>query len=350
MVAMAKATASIPAIVWCETAQVALVQRVAELAGLFFAGAGSPARGQSGAVAGELNCRAMDDLRHVLATAPGEGVKLLWIMSPGGFGTDSSEADAAAVQSASAAGLTIAASEPVPASALELAAGGWAPETGPARPCDALQFVPRMRNAKALREAGEVFASLGPIRLATVEHWGTPESGSAGAALFSTLELLHALMGEPETIDAAYVGPTHIQGLHALPGETLRDLHGDIAANLRFSDGRAASVTLSSHAGRWDRRAVFVGGSSRLVFARDGFELIGADGAKLDEMKAPKTPPDAAAAVAEALLRMVDPANPNAAPIDVPAALSIAQAALLSARTGQPESPATVRRMAGMGA
>lgn len=341
---------SIPAIVWCEPAQVGLVRRVVELAGVSLVGAGSPARGQSGAVAAELGCRAMDDLRQVMASAPGEGVKLLWIAAPGDLGTDASGADAAAVQAAASAGLAIATSEPVPASAIEMTGGGWAPEEGPSRACDALRFVPLMRLSKAVREAGEVFTTLGPIRLAAIEHWGAPEHGSLGALMFSALDLVHSLMGEPETIDAAYVGPTHIQGLHALPGETLRDLHGDLAASLRFSDGRAASVTLSSHSGRWERRAMLVGASSRLRFDAAGFELIGADGAKLDEMKSKAENDAAAAAIAESLLRLADAGKPDAAPIDVPSVLSIAQAALLSARTGQPESPATVRRMAGLGA
>jgi len=342
--------APIPAIVWCEPAQVGLVRRVTELAGLSLVGAGSPSRGQSGAVAAELGCRAMDDLRQVLVTSPGEGVKLLWLAAPGDLGADTSTADAATVQAASSAGLAIATSEPVPASAMEMTGGGWAPEEGPSRACDSLRFVPLMRFTKVVREAGEVFTTLGSIRLAAIEHWGAPEHGSLGAALFSAIELLHSLMGEPETVDAAYVGPTHIPGLHALPGETLRDLHGDLAANLRFSDGRAASVTLSSHAGRWERRAMLVGASSRLRFDTSGFELIGADGAKQDEMKAKAQPDAAAAALAESLLRLTDSGKPDAAPIDVPSVLSIAQAALLSARTGQPESPATVRRMAGMGA
>src|SRR5262245_28811347 len=103
----------ISTVVWCEPAQVGLVRRVVEIAGLKVAAAGSPARGQSGAVAAELGCRAADDLRHVLATAAGEAVRLVWVAAPGEFGTES--ADAQAVSSAAAAGLTIATGEPVPA-------------------------------------------------------------------------------------------------------------------------------------------------------------------------------------------------------------------------------------------
>ena len=52
-----------------------------------------------------------------------------------------------------------------------------------------------------------------------------------------------------------------------------------------------------------------------------------------------------AAWLAEAIERLIDPHAPSNAPSDIIAILSTAQAALLSTRTGQPESPETIRRM-----
>ena len=56
----------------------------------------------------------------------------------------------------------------------------------------------------------------------------------------------------------------------------------------------------------------------------------------------------AAAVLTEALARFADPAAAAEAPGDLAGVMAMAQAALLSARTGQAESPTTIRRMVGI--
>ena len=68
---------------------------------------------------------------------------------------------------------------------------------------------------------------------------------------FRFREAFLSLLGEPETIDAAYIAPGHGKGVHALPGESLRGLEGDLTANLRFADGRAAGLAVSNQGARW---------------------------------------------------------------------------------------------------
>ena len=57
--------------------------------------------------------------------------------------------------------------------------------------------------------------------------------------------------------------------------------------------------------------------------------------------------PGALQALSESAARAVDPRGSKPAPVDYAGVLSMCEAALLSARTGQPESPSTVARMAG---
>ncbi len=332
------------AAVWMAPDQVPLIQAVATAAELSIIAAGAVGRGLSPTVASALNAKPLDDLRAALASAD---IDLFLIAAPGSFGTGTKGEDAAAVAAAHARGVKIATLEPVPSAALDLAGGGWL--DGTVRPVDILRFVPRTRLSTAFRGASEVLESFGQIRSMGVEAWNSPVEGSLGAGLYAALELVLALMGEPETIDAACAIPSAGNTMHALPDETLRDLHGDLTANLRLADGRAASLYISNQAGRWDRTITLIGNSGRLRIHDEGFEWIGPDGKVLDQSRPRKKSPEthAITAIADSLTRLLDPSVPDPGPTNHAAILAMGQAALLSARTGQGESPATIRRMVG---
>ncbi|MCA9298966.1 MAG: hypothetical protein KDA28_07860, partial [Phycisphaerales bacterium] len=165
-----------------------------------------------------------------------------------------------------------------------------------------------------------------------------------GALTYSIMDLTRFLLGDAESIDATYVEPSHGRGLHALPGESLRDLRGDLGAHLRFPDGRCATLVASDQAGRFELEIHAIGSSGRLEINARGVDWIGPSGEVIDH--ASNDPVDAPTIVAEALASRLE--GGIEAPVDDAGVLSLAQAALLSARTGQPESPATIRRMAGV--
>ncbi len=334
-------------IAWLDPAHLPLVRELARLADLSVIGAGSPTRGQSSIVAGELETTSFDDLRATLASAEAD---LFLIAAPGEL--SSGREDAGAILAARARGARIATLEPIPASAMDLLSGGWLEQTAEGRAADSVRFCPLWRRSATFLDATEVLESLGPVRTLSIQAWSGRGEGSLGARLFAALGLVHTLMGEPETIDAAYIAPTAGPGLHALPGESLRRLSGDLTANIRFADRRAASLTVSDHAGRWNQSAELLGPGGRLRFSDDTFEWIAADGAIADESRKRRrsaaTASTAAHAIADQVLRLLDSADPDPRPLDHAAVLSMSQAALLSARTGQPESPATIRRVAGL--
>ncbi len=331
--------------VWISPGQTALARAVADAAGLDLIAAGSPARGQSQAVAAELGTSPADDLRAMLASIEAD---LVWVAAPGLFGGAAGGGDAEAVLAAHARGFTVATLEPVPASALDLMSGRWLEGEHGRCPADVVRFLPMPRDGSPFRQAAEVLETFGHIRSIAVETWGQPSEGTLGARVFGGLALIASLMGEPEKIDAAYVAPSHGTGVHALPGETLRDLSGDLTACMRFADGRAAGLAASDRGGRWARTVTLLGPAGRLRIDDDGFEWIGPDGARLDEMRLERseTPP-AVRAIAEGLSRLLDPSAPEPPPLDYATVLSMGQAALLSARTGEAESPGTIRRMVG---
>ncbi len=338
------------AVVWLHPDQIDLVREVAAVAGLQIVAAGSSSRGQSGAMGAALGVDVVDDLRSVLAE---QAVSLIWIAAPGDFGVGHPEGDASAILNAKARGTKIASIEPIPARALDLTAAPWLSEGSVVGAAEGLRLLPLLRFSRPFREAADVMANFGVIRSVSVELWGRPFHASLGSHLFSALDLVQSLLGEPEVIDTAIVSPAQSRGVHALPGETLRELSGDLSATLRFADGRAASIAASDHAGRWNRGLTLVGDAGRLRLYDDGFEWIDAQGQKADETRFRRpargvtTGDHAVAAIADAIKRLLDPSIPDVGPADLGRVLPIAQAALLSARTGQPESPTTIRRMIG---
>ncbi|MEX2218634.1 MAG: hypothetical protein WD749_07710 [Phycisphaerales bacterium] len=323
---------------WLDPAQLGLVRAVADAAELRIIAAGSPGRASS--VAADLGCRPLDDLRSAIATTECD---LVLIAGPGAFGAGAGSEDAAAAARAAERGTRIASLEPVPASALEFAGGGWGESPSP------VLFCPAGGHWRALRESSELLGAFGPPGTVAVEAWGAPAEGSLGARLFGALEVIHSLVGEPETIEASFVCAGATAGIHALPGESLRGLHGDIAATLRFADGRAATLVASDRAGRWGRSVTLVGPGGRLRIDDAGHEWIGPGGEIVDQTtaEAASGASHAASAIAHSLTRLLEPALPDSVPQDASAVLGIAQAALLSCRTAQGESPATIRRMVG---
>jgi len=344
---------TLPAIaVWADPTQTDFVRASAQAAGVHIALAGSPLKGQSGLVASELGAEPFDDLRNALAEAD---VTLFWLASLGDLPSGETAAAGRAVLAAKSRGVGVASTEPLPASAFDLTHAGWgAPDDRPGSGLagEFVRFVALPRQSRVMRDAHEVLAAFGAPRMVQIESWAGPAHGTLGARLLGAMDLVHTLLGDPETIDAAYVGPHGATGVHTLPGETLRDLHGDLTATMRFPDGRAAVLATSNGAGRWNCVVTLISGEGRLRLYDDGFEWIGPDGAKRDELRQSKTsrgktsPADhAVSAAADTLARLCDPHLPDPGPVSLGSVLCLSQAALLSARTGQPESPHTIRRM-----
>lgn len=333
-------------IAWLEPGQVALIREAATLAHVKIVGAGSPGTAQAGAVAAELGCDAVDDLRSALTEGDADAVL---IAARGEFGKNDAASDGAALLAAQARSCDVLTLEPFPLSAIDLASRGWLDAGVGARPADVARFVPLPRHMRSFREATEVFTSFGEVRSMAIEAVAPTSDGTLAARLVGALDLVAMIMGEPESIDAAYCSPIKTPGLHALPGETLDELHGDMTLNLRFSGGRAATIFASDQGGAWAFNCTAIGAGGRLRLHDHGFEWFSPTGEKADETshRKPAKGSTAAMVLADALSRTLDPHIPDVGPMDWAMVLSMAQAALLSSRTGQSETPATFRAMLG---
>lgn len=325
-----------------------------------------------------FNPARIDDLRAALTSGGSLGNAFL-LFAPGDFASAqarnaSSNGDELALGDCLDRNAHVFSIEPMPSSLLQLQGGG----PGIAGPSDGLvalgqgttpalidptaqpewaTFAPRLRTSKALRDASEVIAGAGQAHTLLIEVYAHPTHGSLGARLYDAIEIVQWLLGTPDRVDAAHVSPVRTRGVHASPAETLRALDGDMTVNLRFADGRAASIVASTRAGRWNRSVTILGDKGRVRVFDDGFAWIDTGGRTIDSTRDPgrirgsgvsdDAHTHAARAIADQITRTLDSASPPAPPTDVVSILAIAEAALLSARTHESESPATILRMAG---
>ena len=349
----AAAGEGVAAAVWLDAGQVELVRQVAERAGLRVTHAGCTDPSQRGAVAAALNAQPLADLRAALSATE---AALFLIADAADFGAKAAHDDARVIRSASERGVRVMSLEPMPASLIELAAALESSEraldAGPR--AEWARFAPISRWTSRVREAVELLDAFGPVRSASIQCLGAPAHGSLGARLLDAMDLVLAFLGTPDTIDACFVAASNGRAIHTAPGETLRGLHGDLAASLRFASGKAASVLASDQGGAWERVLTLLGPGGRLRVYADGFEWISVNGEKVDASRAKRTARGAAGvapvvgAMAEQVEQFLTSGAGSAGFPEYAQALALAQTALLSGRTGEAESPATILRMAGV--
>ncbi len=259
-----------------------------------------------------------------------------------------------AVSRAASEGHAIASLTPLPMPPTD-AAGPWhAPLRGRV-PIDAVRFGPLLRRGSAAEDAEETLLAFGEIRSAMFAGFRDPTlagEGATGALLVDALDLLVGVLGEAERVEAALAGPT---GSGKPPADmNLGALTGDLTAHARFEGGASAVIMLSDRAGGWGRLATLLGEAGRLELGDDGHRWIDPSGKTVDsterrarsrrgDNESDQAPPAAIDALVAFLAPLLDGrATP---PLDTRHLGPMASAVMLSARTGQAESPTTLRAM-----
>jgi hypothetical protein len=334
--------------VWSGLARAGLVRDLLARGGLSVTAAGSPVAGEAKKVAAVFEAgTAEDDARRLIVDPPaGTHAVLL---------ADLAEApalDARAFAQASAKGIRVLSLVPVPGSALAYTGDAWAETPGTLAH---RRLLGLLRIAAPFREADEILTRFAPgsgtdrgARAAWVESVCGTHEGTLGTRLWDSIDTLRLLLGEAETVSAVYAAPPGPGAASATPGETLLGLSGTLAVTLRFAGGVAGSVLASDQSSSWRRSASVVGPEGRLTLSDAGFAWRDAGGGLVDSGGDVNASVTATDAIGADLARALDPAAASDPPGDPVAVLAMTQAALLSARTGQPESPATIRRMMGL--
>lgn len=323
--------------VWTDPERAAFVGRVAQAAGLKIVAAGGPGR-SGGSSAQTLGVESVEDLRTALAEGPGD---IVLIADAGAFGTTDSSGDGEAVLAAVARGARVVSLDPTPASVFELSSGGWLKNRHGRRAIDGVRFIPGASDHSVFASMGEVLASFGAVRVASIRAFGRREHAGLGAAMFSGLSMLWRALGPIEVIDAALVARE--QGERSASStDRLRDLHGHATAMARTNNGAIGRLLASDAADAWERSVELIGPAGRLVIQETGFRWIDPDGALVDSSERSIDADAGAASLASALIRHLKQPEPKGE--EFVEVLNVAQAALLSSRTRHPESPTAIAR------
>lgn len=317
--------------IWTDASHAALVARVLDLMGskVRLIGVGGSRSSEVAALARSLDSSFEDDFRKLLVEHPA-GYVLLTSME--GIGRDD-------IPAAVGQGAIVLTLEPLFADfdSLQLPRGKAASDAlaGGAGSAGRSVFVPSFRHSPGWMSADPLEA-LSPPRVISFASFGGPDEGSLFARLYDAWQVVLSLTQLPESIDASL-----ISSLPAAP-ENLRAATGHLTAHARLPGGAAAILEVSDRTGRAARRLRIVGDQGRLRVSDFGYEFFDAAGLLLDE-RPPAAMADAFVELIVAQwLRWLD--RPDAAASEPPGPseshlLACCLATLLSARTGQPESP-----------
>ena len=330
-------------VIWTTPEQAPLLGEILRDAGIELIGAGCPDPARTGQVATALGCAPADDLRQAMTTLDTDMVLL---GEAGTFGEEANDADLEALRAAHARNVCVATLDPIPATASGIIGTSFAEALHQGVLGSFASFVPLLRYRPVLIEIASLMDTFAPVRSASITIAGPAGLGSLGARLFNALDLTRWLMGVPSVIEAAYVSPRAGRGMHPLPGQTLRALHGEITMNLRFSDGRCAALYLSDQFSANTLSMTLASAEGQIALDQNGFVWMNYSGEQVDSHIAP----DAAlntdrGAMQQELTELCAGVSPSRPPIDFTSVLSMTHAALLSTRTGQGESPHDVEQL-----
>lgn len=331
------------AVVWASGAQAESVPALLDACGLEAIAAGAP-DGTERELAGRLGCAPIEDLRGAIGSVEAAAFLLL---DAGDFGDREDARDAEAVRRAAERGALIVSASPLPASLPELAGGRWQRSERGLRPIEHVRLAPLPRRSRVWPEVAELLADLiathGPSDSARLACVAPPGTTRPGLALLGAVDLLEALLGEPELIDAAKVG-----GRPDRRGRrSLSRLTGAIHALARTADGRAATLVAGAARGGWAWSAHAEGPWGSIEVTPAGFALRATGADAPDHRLLEPGPADLdepwASLAWYVRTRLASGGQPDA-PLDINALVCAADAALLSAATGEAASPQTARR------
>jgi hypothetical protein len=267
----------------------------------------------------------VDDLRQAVLR---EDVDVLWLAAP-------QRIEAGQRRLIREVGRPVVSSEPRPVAVADLLMNPQESKT--------THFVPLFRHSPGYRGAMEMIEEFGRPHCAAVEFHSAGGEGTLFARLFDAVDVLEALCGPAETIDAALAGAPGAGG--AVP-ESLEHLHGHLTANLRFADDCCAGLVVSDAAGSWRRRLTLLFRTGRLAITDTGSEFTTADGGGVESHPDEPTPRPGAL-VGMQITRLLERRDGSAItpPPDTTRLLVLCEAARLSCLTGQGETPARLLEM-----
>jgi hypothetical protein len=311
------------ALIWTSGQRVPLVEAVCKrVSGVRVLAVGGPRRAEVSELSERLHTDAADDLRQLIVDRPASFLLLATTAAV-------SRGD---VRQALEQGIDVLMLEPFAAHPDQVLNF----EPGKAPPGRLVQ-TPMLRLAPGYLAAAEPEQVLGKVGSLSITAVSAPDAGSLFAHLADAMDLVVHLLDVPDMI-----GATLTTNLPA-PPDDLRGLTGDLTANLSFGDEAAAAIHVSDRAAVWRRAMVAVGEAATLLVDDLSYRLVGGDPQHIDEAPAERHPEPADLIAGQWQWLMQHRAGPAA--VNRRAVIACCETALLSCRTGQPESPETFLQM-----
>ena len=319
-----------PSVVWTDLAGIPVAQQILTRMGssIVVTAVGGPRVSQIEQFAHALGCPACDDARKLL------------LDRPGAFGLIVSMAgvESSAVWEAVSLGSRLLTVDPIDTELGTMVYNADGLRTGN---CSggAVVYVPAFDKSEGWTSAADPLDMLGQIRLVRFSSYGGLGEGSLFARLYDAWRIILKLGEVPDTVDASLASATNQEP------QDLRSISGHMAAHARMSTA-SALLDVSDGSGPNGRQLLVAADDGQLSIGEQAYELRDATGQHLDGQDAcepPLTFADAIAQQWQSLLngsprQSIPTRNPMVAD-DEPILLASCLACLLSARTGQPESP-----------
>lgn len=312
-------------IIWARPEQETLLRDAIREAELELLAVGSDTPDGTGALSQMFQVERLGDLRQVIRRTD---VDLLWLASPAPI----EEAERRLIREMDF--LTIS-SEPRPGDIATLAIhpDDVAPEV----------FMPLMRRSESFQSALQILETHSPPQGILLSFRSRVGEGTLFARLFDAMDLIDQLCGEVESVSAtlAESGLSVTTARPPIP-ETLMNLRGHMSLNVHFGDNRCASALLSNCTDSWYRSVTMLTDDGSLHLTDSGCGWSGDDG-EIHEY-AP-TPVSAGVLVGRQIKRLRENLKHPDPPPNYPRLLALCEAARLSCRTGQSESPSRMLAM-----
>jgi len=293
---------------------------------------GGPRAAGVSALAESLNLKAHDDPRQMLNDHPAAFL----LLAAGGVGAET-------LHHALVQGTTILTLEPAWENLEAPPANGKKPASITGR----FVTVPSFQRSPGWANAADPTEILGKTRSIAFTSLGHTDECSLFARLFDAWETLLSLIPIPQSIDASITGPLD------QPPDDLRALTGHLTAHIRVAAGSSATLQISDNAGSHFRSLRLLGDQANLAADDLCYHLADPRGKPLDHKQVLHADlgslfPELVARQWKQVVERPQAITPTPPTQSGPRVMACCLATLLSARTGQPESPATLLSLHGL--
>jgi len=324
-------------VVWVDPTRLPTARNLLELMGASVRpiAFGSPRSRAAGELA-EPGVPVFDDLRQMLVDVPAAFVLLA---TPEGVNPDD-------LPMAVAQGSRVLALEPVAATPAQVTQAYRIvqPADGSTRPPGRIVHAPAFDRSAGFLAAAGPHDALGDKRAVQVTQAGTRDAGSLFFRLFDAWLTTLDFLDLPERIDAQLSTNDNAP----VPDDP-RQLTGRLTAHARLPGTGSAAILAADQSTELTRQLTVIGDQAQLIATTGGYRLTRSTGEVMDQLTADREPTYLEQLAAQ-WRRLIDQRTP---PPEHRAererhALACCHACLLSARTGEPESPRRVLELAGV--